>query len=129
MAHFRKIKAGLVNADINQHIGEVGNIFFDIVTGEFRLSDGHTPGGIPLSGGTGGGGDTFKTFKVDGQLDLTASGADTLRFVAGTGINLYTSPSSSPKSITIESTGFGNIDGGYPFSNYGGIENIDAGGI
>lgn len=128
MAFFRKIKAGLVNADINQHIGEVGNIFFDIVSGEFRLSDGVTPGGIPLSGGSGSG-DTFKTIAVDGQLNLTAVGSDTLHLIAGTGINLYTDPSASPQSITIESTGFGNIDGGYPFSNYGGIENIDAGGI
>lgn len=51
---FRKIKAGLVKADINEFVGERGNIFFDTVTGEFRLSDGETPGGIPL--GTGGGG-------------------------------------------------------------------------
>ena len=50
---FRKIKAGLVNGPINQHVGEVGNLFFDIETGELRLSDGVTPGGIPISGGTG----------------------------------------------------------------------------
>jgi hypothetical protein len=51
---FRKVVAGLVKADINDFVGEVGNIFFDTSTGEFRLSDGVTPGGIPL--GTGGGG-------------------------------------------------------------------------
>ena len=51
MAHLRKIKAGLVKIDIEEYIGEIGNVFFDIDTGEFRLSDGITPGGIALSGG------------------------------------------------------------------------------
>jgi hypothetical protein len=51
---FRKIKAGLVNADIEQFIGEVGNLFFDIETGILRLSNGVTPGGNVVSG-TGGG--------------------------------------------------------------------------
>jgi hypothetical protein len=53
---FRKIKAGLVNADIDVFVGEVGNLFFDISDGVLRLSDGETPGGVPLStGGTDGG--------------------------------------------------------------------------
>ncbi len=51
---FRKIRAGLVNADIEQFIGEVGNLFFDIETGILRLSNGVTPGGNVVSG-TGGG--------------------------------------------------------------------------
>lgn len=56
MAFFRKIKAGLVKNDIDTHVGEEGNLFFDIETGEFRLSDGVTPGGISLGSGGGGGG-------------------------------------------------------------------------
>ena len=57
MASIRKIKAGLVKpTDINSFIGEYGNIFFDVDTGDLRLSDGVTPGGIPLGGGGGGGG-------------------------------------------------------------------------
>lgn len=52
--YFRKVSAGLVKADIENFIGESGNLFFGIDTGEFRLSDGVTPGGIPI--GTGGGG-------------------------------------------------------------------------
>jgi len=57
LASIRKIKAGLVKpTDINSFIGEYGNIFFDVDTGDLRLSDGVTPGGIPLGGGGGGGG-------------------------------------------------------------------------
>lgn len=55
MEFFRKIAAGLVKHDINQFVGEQGNIFFSIETGEFRLSDGITPGGIPLGQGGGSG--------------------------------------------------------------------------
>ena len=54
MAFFRKIKAGLVQNEISEFIGEEGNIFFNVETGEFRLSDGITPGGLPLSTGSNG---------------------------------------------------------------------------
>ena len=30
---FRKIKAGLVNSDVEQFVGEIGNLFFDIADG------------------------------------------------------------------------------------------------
>lgn len=58
---FRKIKAGLVNGDVEQFIGEVGNLFFDIDTGILRLSDGTTPGGGVVGGGSGGGSYTLPT--------------------------------------------------------------------
>ena len=56
MAFFRKIKAGLVKDEITDFVGEEGNIFFNIETGELRLSDGVTPGGLPIysRGGPGG---------------------------------------------------------------------------
>lgn len=55
MAFFRKVQAGLVKSDIESFVGQSGNLFFNVETGEFRLSDGATPGGISLgTGGTGG---------------------------------------------------------------------------
>jgi hypothetical protein len=77
---FRKIVAGLVKNDINTFVGEVGNIFFDTSNGDFRLSDGLTPGGIPL--GSGGGGYILPTasttvkggVKIDGTT-ITISGS------------------------------------------------------
>jgi hypothetical protein len=57
MEFFRKIAAGLVKHDINEFVGEQGNLFFSIDSGEFRLSDGVTPGGIVLGiPGSGSGG-------------------------------------------------------------------------
>lgn len=55
MSYFRKVKAGLVHGDIALFVGEIGNIFFNIDTGELRLSDGVTPGGLPIFGGGGSG--------------------------------------------------------------------------
>ena len=57
----RKIKAGLVKISVNDFVGEDGNIFFDVEDGIMRLSDGATPGGIPLaSAGAEGGASTFR---------------------------------------------------------------------
>ena len=80
---FRKIEAGLVHADVDQFIGKTGTIFYDNSLGDFRISDGQTPGGIALSfGGGGGGGDyTLPTasttvkggVKVDGSTITIAN--------------------------------------------------------
>ena len=43
---------------------------------------------------------TFKTWQVDGQTDLVATGLDTIKFIAGTGIQITTNSSTNPKSIT-----------------------------
>ena len=60
MGLVRKIKAGLVKISVNEFVGEDGNLFFDIDDGILRLSDGVTPGGIPLSNGGEGGASTFR---------------------------------------------------------------------
>ena len=61
MGLVRKIKAGLVKVSVNDFVGEDGNVFFDVDDGVMRLSDGATPGGIPLSAGGGeGGASTFR---------------------------------------------------------------------
>lgn len=42
---------------------------------------------------------TFKTWKVDGQDDLVATGLDTIEFVQGTGIVITTNITADPKQI------------------------------
>ena len=53
MAFFRKIKAGLVKSEIEEYVGEEGQLFFNVETGELRLGDESTPGGISVGGGGG----------------------------------------------------------------------------
>jgi hypothetical protein len=188
----KKIEAGrVITETINTFIGIEGTIFYDEHTAEMRLSDGVTPGGIPIQVGGAtaityigslpplnptsgvlwyntdnsnlyvyynsnwvlatvqstqlevsnisadntltnvvtsvtalrfdsdsgfdvvdlGSGEvkiamnsTFKTWQVDGQEDLIAFGLDTIRFIAGSGINITTDPHSGVKSITFSST-------------------------
>ena len=106
MAFIRKIKAGLVKQDRTEFIGEDGNIFFNIDTGQFYISDGVTPGGFPIGGGGGGGinpgdnvslltndanytstGDNISVFTNDANyitlLDLSASGDLTYNNITG----------------------------------------------
>lgn len=37
-------------SDLNTYVGETGEIFYDENTGELRISNGVTPGGLPISG-------------------------------------------------------------------------------
>jgi hypothetical protein len=51
---------------------------------------------------------TFKTWEVTGQSPLVATGLDTVRFVAGTGMTITTDPNATPQSITFNATSSGN---------------------
>lgn len=68
---FRKIKAGLVNGDVEQFIGEPGNLFFDIDTGSLRLSDGHTLGGTLITTGGGSSTPSNELKSLDGTFTAT----------------------------------------------------------
>jgi hypothetical protein len=98
---FRKVVAGLVKADIDDFVGEVGNIFFDTSTGDFRLSDGVTPGGIHLGSGGGGGyilptaSTTVKGgVKIDGTT-ITINGLGVISGFSGNYNNLTNKPTLS----------------------------------
>ena len=100
MGLVRKIKAGLVKISVNDFIGEDGNIFFDIDDGVMRLSDGITPGGIPLSAGGGGEGGAV-TFR---QL------LDTPSSFSGTGGNFV---KVNPQASALEFVNVDIFDGDY----------------
>jgi hypothetical protein len=51
--------------------------------------------------------DSFKSIAVTGQNTITATGADTVRFVAGAGMSIVTNNAASPKTITFTSSGGG----------------------
>ncbi|MEK9896778.1 MAG: hypothetical protein VW518_10205, partial [Burkholderiaceae bacterium] len=52
MAAVRRISAGLKKeSEVDTFVGEEGIIFYDILNGSLRLSDGKTPGGHMLLAG------------------------------------------------------------------------------
>ena len=119
----QKIKSGrVINVTVGTYVGLQGNIFYDEDIGELRLSDGVTPGGVPITNsGTSITAlanltdvDIITTPPLDGQALIYSTG--TSKWIAG----------------NVASTGtaiFGNLDGGDPNSNYGGITAIDAGSV
>lgn len=130
---FRKVKAGLVKEDISQFVGEEGNIFFNVATGELRLSDGVTPGGVAVAG-TGGGGNggnglqEISTIDEDNNVLNSILLPDTLRF-DDRNFKLTNLGSGDVKIELTTASYVGNLDGGNAFADFGGLEVIDAGGI
>ena len=114
MAFFRKVQAGLVKSDIEEFVGQSGNLFFDVETGEFRLSDGVTPGGISLGSG-GGGGYVLPTASTTTKGGVKIDGT-TIKIVNGV-ISAVIPDVASPLSVSV-------IDGSNTVS--GTIENITA---
>ncbi len=49
MGYTKKIKAGLVQQDYTQFVGEPGTLFYNYDNGTLRLSDGVTPGGTAVN--------------------------------------------------------------------------------
>jgi hypothetical protein len=96
---FRKIEAGLVHADVDQFIGKTGTIFYDNSLGDFRISDGQTPGGIALSFGGGDGG-TYTlptaTTTVKGGVKIDGSTITIANQVISVGTVPYSSLSGTP---------------------------------
>ncbi len=95
---FRKIEAGLVHADVDQFIGKTGTIFYDNSLGDFRISNGSTPGGIPLSFGQGGGNYVLPTAttSVKGGVKIDGSTITILNQVISVGTVPYSSLSGTP---------------------------------
>ena len=96
---FRKIEAGLVHADVDEFIGKTGTIFYDNSLGDFRISDGQTPGGIALSFGGGEGG-TYTlptaTTTVKGGVKIDGSTIVIANQVISVGTVPYSSISGKP---------------------------------
>lgn len=102
----RKVKAGLVKTEVDDFVGEEGNLFFDTSDGVLRLSDGETPGGIVVGGGGGGGlSNSFTRIAVAGQSNIVADNSnDLLTIVAGTGITITTNATTDTLTLSTSIT-------------------------
>jgi hypothetical protein len=95
-----RLSIGLINSEntLGELFSDVSILRFDSDSGFDVINLGN--GSIKVAMNS-----TFKTWKVDGQNDLIATGLDTIEFEAGTGITITTDPNASPnKKITF--TGF-----------------------
>jgi hypothetical protein len=88
MAFFRKVVAGLVKAEIDEFVGEEGNLFFDIETGGLRLSDGQTPGGISIAGGGTGSSLKVSTIDINDTVSNEVTNVKAIRFDSEAGFDV-----------------------------------------
>lgn len=87
MGYVRKIKAGLVKTALTDFVGaDPGIIFYDNDTGEFRISDGVTPGGKAIIGANN---TNLTSFSVNQEA---ADGYGALAYDNTTGEFTYTPP-------------------------------------
>lgn len=104
------ISSGAVNLRVwHESTGNpVHETKFDYIALEDSTQGGMGPKGDKgATGATGPAGPSFKTITVSGQSSLVASTDDTLQLIAGSGIQISTH-ATSPKSLTITSTGSGS---------------------
>jgi hypothetical protein len=142
------ISVGLLDSS-----NQLGNVVTKINTIQFDQESGFSvtdlgSGAVRISGG--GGGTTanvssFRYWEVESQNTLVASGSDTVKFIAGSGVKIETDTTTSPQTIIISAPRLtvnldcgtptrtygvdAYYDGGEPTSVYGGITPLDAGGV
>lgn len=103
-----KIKAGrIITVPVTTYVGEKGTIFYDEVIRLLRLSDGVTPGGIPIGGGGGA-----ANITVAYQGNTLTNSVSSMNFV---GSQVYASNVGDAVTITVDNF---ILDGGDPDQTY-----------
>jgi len=69
------------NANASTYVGQEGRLWWDPLSNKIYYSDGSTPGGIPITGGTGGGGN----ITIQNQGNTLTTTANLINFV-GSGV-------------------------------------------
>ena len=70
--------------------------------------------------------DSFKSISVTGQNTITASGADTIRFVAGAGMVITTDDTAAPKTVTFSSSGGTGGSNSQPLKTFNVLNDFSA---
>lgn len=68
MTIFRVFLEKLGGSEVEEYVGKRGEVFVDPEDGLLRVSDGETPGGIPIGEGGGGGGSGSTGFIDDDEV-------------------------------------------------------------
>ena len=92
-----KISSGITQTQFNSYVGEVGRLFYNLSTGELRISDGQTPKGLPVyvavsSANIGNlliTNTTISTLTANANINLSTNGLGTVNV---TGAFYVTSP-------------------------------------
>lgn len=114
----KKLRAARVNTiSAEEYVGQDGDIFWDVNTGAFRISDGVTPGGyFPPSYSTiANFGDftavenTLSTTNNNEDMNLVTQGTGALNFYGGGGFVIHTDGPDSPAAFSVQPNGFTTV--------------------
>ena len=110
---FRAYTEKLGATDTSTFVGNEGDLFYDPNTATLRISDGSTPGGVPVAGGGGGGGISL----TDISASSTSPGTAALSYDNITGVFTYTPPDLSSYAQT-SNLNIANWDTAYGWGNH-----------
>ncbi len=123
---FDKANSGVLTVSLIDANSNVSNVVTTVTGLRFDTDSGFDVTDLGSGNVKIGMNSTFKTWKVNGQSDLVATGLDTVEFKSTNGISITTAPLDSPKSITFDGSELYNQIN-TKFSSSGGTINGDVG--
>ena len=110
-----KISSGITQTQFNNYIGDVGRLFYNLSTGELRISDGQTPKGLPVYVAVGSANignllitnTTISTISANANINLSTTGLGGAINVQG---EFVVYQGSNLANIIIESTNSGTLN-------------------
>ena len=109
-----KISSGITQTQFNSYVGDVGRLFYNLTTGELRISDGQTPKGLPVYVAVGSANignllitnTTISTISANANINLSTNGLGTTN-VTG---ELAVYQGSNLSNVILETTTNGTIN-------------------
>ncbi len=123
---FDKANSGVLTVSLIDANSNVSNVVTTVTGLRFDTESGFDVTDLGSGNVKIGMNSTFKTWKVNGQSDLVATGLDTVEFKSTNGIAITTAPLDSPKSITFDGSALYNQIN-TKFSSSGGSISGDVG--
>ncbi len=109
-----KISSGITQTQFNSYVGDVGRLFYNLTTGELRISDGQTPKGLPVYVAVGSANignllitnTTISTLTANANINLSTTGLGTVN-VTG---ELAVYQGSNLANVILETTNDGTLN-------------------
>ena len=110
-----KISSGITQTQFNSYVGDVGRLFYNLTTGELRISDGQTPKGLPVYVAVGSANignllitnTTISTLTANANINLSTTGVGGAINIQGD-LSIY--QGSNLANIVLETTPNGTLN-------------------
>jgi hypothetical protein len=108
-----KVSSGFTQYPFTTHIGEAGRLFYNAATGELRISDGHTPGGLPVYTAVGAANignlvitnTTIGTYSANANINIQTNGGGIINLVGNIGFFTTAAGITGTPLLTVDNLG------------------------